>query len=110
MPTDSSTDSALSKRVTYWRKTLARGRVGGTPTKFQRNALDRAAKLSAIAEAALADASIPLDIKIRADGAAHRARVALDTLLAASKPSEPSLGDILREAATTDALVAGARR
>jgi hypothetical protein len=101
----------LSNRIQYLKRVFARG-LGHKPRTLEALAIDRAARMTVLAERTAADPSASLADKVRTDNAMARSRAALDAVLAASKPRELTLGDILagREPTPTHALVAGARR
>ncbi len=100
MDSDSSPVEPLAKRVAYYRRVFAKG-VGKTPTALQRLAITRAARLTAIAEAAACNPSISANDVVRLDGAACRARRDMAAAIAAARPS-PKLGpDSLREYAAS---------
>jgi hypothetical protein len=61
------------------------------PTTVERHAMRRAADLTARAEWAAADPSVPLNDVVRIDGAAHRARLAFMALAGVKRKPAPSL-------------------
>jgi hypothetical protein len=87
MDTDSPPTEAFAKRVAYLKRVLARG-VGCTPTAAQKLAIQRAALLTAKAEAAALDPNTSPNDVVRLDGAAHRARQAMLQTFAARKPKQ----------------------
>jgi hypothetical protein len=77
-------------RRAFLRKYLRR-----RPTRIEALALDRAALLSAMAEALASDPAVHPDTVTRADGAAARARAALAKLKPPKEPPPPSLQELI---------------
>lgn len=72
MDIDALTADPLEQRIRALRKAMARG-LGHRPSRLQSMALARAARLTALAEAAAAN-SADANAVVRLDGAASRAR------------------------------------
>jgi hypothetical protein len=113
MDTDCPTVDPLSARIAYFKRTLARGKIGHRPSLPQRDAILRAARLAAQAEFAAADVSARRADIVALDRRAEAAKASLDRLLDGHRQATapPILGDLLREGAvpTTEQLVAGYR-
>jgi len=80
MTAESTIESPLAKRIEYLKRLFARG-IGRTPTAKQKLALQRAALLTAKAEAALASPLTSANDAVRLDGCAARARRELQQLI-----------------------------
>jgi hypothetical protein len=89
---DSPPAEPLSVRIARLRRTFVKG-VGRNTNGMERLAIDRAARLTAIAELAAENPATSANDLVRLDGAAHRARRDMARVLQA-KP-EPSRGDAL---------------
>ena len=74
----------LSKRIAHFRKAYARG-LGRKASTLEQAAIDRAARLTALAEAAALDPDSALNDIVRLDGAAQRARRDMEALLVQGK-------------------------
>jgi hypothetical protein len=85
MERDTAKNDALQKRIAHFRKAFAKG-LGHKPTTLQAAAIDRAARLTTIAEAVAANPDSTVNDIVRSDGVAHRARDAMHALLRATKP------------------------
>jgi hypothetical protein len=86
---------ALKKRIDHLRKAYAKG-LGHRPSTLQAAAIDRAARLSARAEAAACNPDISANDLVRLDGCASRARDAMEALLKATKPNRALGPDSLK--------------
>jgi hypothetical protein len=86
--------SSLSDRVTYLKRAYARG-LGHKPTTLQSAAIQRAAVLSAKAEAAALDPNVTPNDLVRLDHAAARARRDMEhALQRVRKPDVPTLAEL----------------
>jgi hypothetical protein len=83
------------ERVRLLRRAFLRKYLRRRPTRIEALALDRAAWLSALAEALRSDPAVHPDTVTRADGAASRARVALSKLRPPKEPLPPSLQELM---------------
>lgn len=100
MDSDSSPMDTLSRRIAFLRKQYAKG-LGHRPSALQSAAILRAARLTALAEAAACNPNHSANDVVRLDGAACRARRDMAAAIAAARPS-PKLGpDSLREYAAS---------
>jgi hypothetical protein len=86
---------AHAARVRLLRRSFQRQFLRRRPTRLEAAALDRAALLTALAEALANDPQVHPDSVTRADGAAARARAALAKLRTPQERAVPSLGALL---------------
>lgn len=90
MNTDHSTNTALQKRIAHLHKAFAKG-IGRKATTLEATAIQRAARLTAIAEFATSNPGVSLTDLVRLDHAAERARAAMATTLAKARDTTPTL-------------------
>jgi len=84
----------LSKRVAHLRKAYARG-LGHKASTLQAAAIERAARLTALAEQALLDPDVSINERVRLDGAAQRARRDMQVEIGKREPAGPNLEQYL---------------
>jgi hypothetical protein len=89
MARDSIAIPQFSERISYLKRVYAKG-LGHKPSTLQAAAIHRAAALAVRLEAALLDPDITANDLVRLDGAARRARLDMQAVLAPSK-REPAL-------------------
>ena len=89
MDMDQSSATQLEKRVARLRKSYAKG-LGRKATFLEAAAIQRAAKLTAIAEFALSNPGVSLTDKVRLDNCAAKARTAMATALAKARDRVPT--------------------
>lgn len=104
METNTSRIDSLSKRTGHFRKAFARG-LGRKASTLEQAAIDRAARLAALAEAAALDPDSNLNDVVRTDGAAQRARRDMEALLRQGK-REPVHGPLGERLPTLTELLA----
>ncbi len=97
MDTDHERIDVLSKRIAHLRKAYAKG-LGRKATTLEAAAINRAAMLTAKAEAAGCDANCSPNDVVRLDNAAARARLAMSAALKRKPPPMKSLQEYEREA------------
>ena len=85
----------LAKRISHLRKAYAKG-LGHKPSTLQSAAINRAARLTALAEQAAADPQANANTIVRLDHAAARARRDMAVVLHAGRPKAPT-ANALRE-------------
>ena len=101
METDTARIDGLSKRTAHFRKAFARG-LGRKASTLEAAAIERAARLTALAEQALVDPNVTINDRVRIDGCAAKARRDMQAVIGkrATKP-EMSLQDYVRSKATS---------
>jgi hypothetical protein len=87
--TDAQASRVLALKRAYQRE------LGHKPTLIQKTLIDRAAVLTARAQAAALDPSATINDVVRLDGAASRARAAMQAALAPKRKPEPTLEQYL---------------
>jgi hypothetical protein len=93
MEINQSTATALEKRISRLRKAYARGH-GRKLSFLEATAVNRAAKLTAIAEFSTSAPGVSLTDVVRLDHAAERARAAMARTLAKARDRVPSLEEL----------------
>ena len=95
MSEESLVPDPLKARIKQLKRAFAKG-LGHRATRLQALAIDRAARLTALSEAALASGASATDIT-RLDNCASRARRDMDAMLEANSPEHqhPSLAEML---------------
>jgi hypothetical protein len=95
MAREPSPNDTLSKRIAHFRKAFAKG-LGRRPSALQNAAMLRAARLTALAEAAALDPTTTANDLVRLDGAARRARLDMKaTLVAKREQLGPTLAEYI---------------
>ena len=97
MNTKPAANAAQAARYEQLRRAFRR-QVGGRGriTTLEETAINNAARLTAIAEAAATDPSTRIDDLVRVDGAAHRARTVLTKIVDGKRKPAPTLADYLQ--------------
>ena len=91
MDADTTRIDPLSKRIAHLRKAYARG-IGHRASTLQAAAMERAARLTALAEQALLDPNVTINDRVRLDGCAAKARREMAAVIG---KREPARGDAL---------------
>jgi hypothetical protein len=96
LDTNANRIDGLSTRTAHFRKAYARG-LGRKATTLEAAAIERAARLTALAEHALVDPNVSINDRVRLDGCAAKARRDMAAVLAkpVSKPGTDALRDYL---------------
>jgi hypothetical protein len=95
MARDTIVIDALSKRIAYFRKAFARG-LGRKPSALESAAMMRAARLTALAEAAALDLNTNANDLVRLDNVAQRARREMEATLVAKREPDDGATDLDR--------------
>jgi hypothetical protein len=91
LETNANRIDGLSKRTAHFRKAFARG-LGRKANTLEAAAIERAARLTALAEQALVDPNVSINDRVRLDGCAAKARRDMQALIG---KREPARGDAL---------------
>ncbi len=102
MERDAPRIDPLARRIAHLRKAYARG-LGHKPSTLQAAAIDRAARLTALAEQAAADPQSTSNDVVRLDGQAARARRDMAAELGAKSEPVETLQDYVRSRAKAQA-------
>jgi hypothetical protein len=87
--------ATLEHRVRYYARVFARG-IGRSPTSPVRLAIARAARLTAIAEAAALNPETSANDVVRLDGCAAKSRRDMEAALRSTKPAKQLTADSLK--------------
>ena len=92
------TPATQVERARRLRRSFVRQFLKRKPTRLEAAVVDRAALMTALAEAAAVDPTVHPDTVVRLDGAAARARAALLKLRPPKEPALPSLQELMEGA------------